>query len=232
MITISIIIFLLLVSPMVFAFMLMRSGYTKSTYSKETNNKFMKVMRDAGLRGEYYTAKKLDNLAGYHKTLINAYIPKVKGGTSEIDVLFIHETGIYVLESKNYSGWIFGNESDKNWTQSFPNGKKQSFYNPIKQNEGHMKAIKNFLNDISESHFKSMIVFSERCELKKVTVHSSDIAVLKREKLKQIIKKEIKNSATVLTKDEIDEIYNKIKPHCHVSDIVKQSHIENVKSLK
>lgn len=192
----------------------------------------MKVMKDTGLRGEYYTAKKLDKLPGYHKMLVNAYIPKAKGGTSEIDVLFIHETGIYVLESKNYSGWIFGNESDKNWTQSFPNRKKQSFYNPIKQNEGHMKALNSLLNHVPDNQFKSMIVFSERCELKKITIQSPTIFVFKRNNLERILKKEIKKSTAVFTKEQVNELYQSLKPYCNVSDSIKQTHIESIQKIR
>ena len=48
-------------------------------------------------------------------------------------MLMIHENGIFVIESKNYSGWLFGDYNQLNWTQSFPNGEKHKFYNPIKQ---------------------------------------------------------------------------------------------------
>ena len=51
----------------------------------------------------------------------------------------IHEKGIFVIESKNYSGWIFGNERDKKWTQVLANGDKNYFFNPILQNKIHIK---------------------------------------------------------------------------------------------
>ena len=44
----------------------------------------------------------------------------------------IHEKGIFVFESKNYSGWIFGSADQLNWTQSLQNGEKHHFYNPIR----------------------------------------------------------------------------------------------------
>ena len=43
--------------------------------------------------------------------LRNIYVPKNNGETSEIDVVFITQKGIFVIESKNYSGWIFGDEN-------------------------------------------------------------------------------------------------------------------------
>ena len=64
------------------------------------------------------------------KMLRNVYIPKGNGETSEIDVLYISRKGIFVFESKNYSGWIFGKESDQYWTVSLPNGQKNILAHP------------------------------------------------------------------------------------------------------
>lgn len=224
--------FLLGFSPFIIMYLVMENKFKNSTYKKETNSKFLEVLKDSGLKGEYYTAKKLEKLPGYHRLLVNAYIPKAKGGTTEIDVLLIHETGVFVFESKNYGGWIFGDEASKNWTQTFPSGKKQRFYNPIKQNIGHINALKSLLSHISEKHFKSIIVFSERCVLKKVTVDSPEIIVIKRESLEKVLIKEINSSNAVFTSEQIDEIYNQIKPYCNVSATVKYSHIENIGNVK
>ena len=73
--------------------------------------------------GEAYTARelKLLNLLGRKgKVLRNVYIPKDNNETSEIDVLFITQKGIFVIESKNYSGWIFGSEKQYKWTMIYP----------------------------------------------------------------------------------------------------------------
>ena len=124
-----------------------------------------------GQRGEKLTARELNlvRLFGRNgKVLRNVYIPKEDGETTEIDLLFITAKGIFVLESKNYSGWIFGSESQHKWTVSFPNGAKERFYNPIKQNRTHCKWLRRYLGD--DTPLFPIVVFSERCELKKITV--------------------------------------------------------------
>jgi len=70
-----------------------------------------------GQFGEYATEFALsnDNLEGYSKTVHNVYLPH-KGKTTELDVLLIHEKGVFVFESKNYSGWIFGSADQQNAT--------------------------------------------------------------------------------------------------------------------
>lgn len=50
--------------------------------------------------------------------IANCYIPKTDGTTAEIDIIMVHPTGVYVFESKNYSGYIFGSLNQKMWTQT------------------------------------------------------------------------------------------------------------------
>lgn len=98
-----------------------------------------------GEYGEFLTLKKIivtcKRFDGYYKILRNIYL-QTKNGTTEVDTILIHETGIYVFESKNYSGWIFGNNKQKEWTQAVDRYTKNRFYNPIWQNEGHISALK------------------------------------------------------------------------------------------
>ena len=58
------------------------------------------------------------------------------GGTTQIDHVFVSVFGVFVVETKNMSGWIFGSERDQDWTQVFPGGRKFKFQNPLRQNYG------------------------------------------------------------------------------------------------
>lgn len=120
-----------------------------------------------GKRGEKLTQRELKlvyALGRKGKTLRNVYIPKGDGETSEIDVMYITQKGIFVIESKNYSGWIFGREQDYKWTVSRKGKRKNQFYNPIKQNATHIKFLSQYLSNTVPLY--SIIAFSERCELK------------------------------------------------------------------
>ncbi len=84
-----------------------------------------------GRRGEKLTEKELKRVGrrGFEGEILrNIYLPKENGETSEVDVVYITQKGIFVIESKNYSGWIFGDEKSQKWTMSFPNGQKNQFY--------------------------------------------------------------------------------------------------------
>ncbi len=116
-------------------YFLILTNYKKTEYYLQTNVSFLRLLIDTGRLGEYYTYKYLKSLEGYKRYLFNVYIPKENGETTEIDVVLLHSSGIYVFESKNYSGWIFGTESQKNWTQTLPVGRGKSqkthFFTPF-----------------------------------------------------------------------------------------------------
>lgn len=74
-----------------------------------------------GRKGEYLIYQQLkDYEAKGGKFLFNCYLPRENNKTTEVDVILISEDGIFAFESKNYSGWIFGNEKSKTWTQTLP----------------------------------------------------------------------------------------------------------------
>lgn len=206
--------------------------FKKTTYYKITKNGFASTIFNLGRNGEYLTYKRLRNYEKKGaKFLFNVYLPREKDETTEIDVLMIASTGIYVFESKNYSGWIFGDEKSKTWTQTLPQGKKshkEHFLNPIMQNKLHIKWLKNFLKN-EDILVHSIIVFSERCELKKVIVTSNDIKVIKRAGIAWTVNKIDKNSPNVLSQKQINEIYEALYPCSQISEEDKEKHIQQIR---
>lgn len=91
----------------------------------------------------------------YH-LLKNVTLP-TDNGTTQIDHILVSKYGVFVIETKNMKGWIFGSPNQKQWTQKiFKHSNK--FQNPIHQNYKHLKTLENCLNIDSESIF-SVIVF-------------------------------------------------------------------------
>lgn len=86
-------------------------------------------------------------------------------GTTQIDHIIVSRYGIFVIETKNMEGWIFGTEDQPRWTQSFRKSKFQ-FQNPLHQNFRHIKALEEFLG-FPTSMFHSIVCFvGETCKLK------------------------------------------------------------------
>lgn len=182
-----------------------------------------------GKRGEKLTEKKLKTVSLFGrkgKVLRNVYLPKDDGTTSEIDVLFITQKGIFVIESKNYSGWIFGDEKGRNWTAMLANGEKNQFYNPILQNRSHLKWMEKFIG--ADIPLFSLIVFSERCELKKITLYSDEIKVIKRNKVYPTVKNIWDKKPDILTDEQVEEVYSKLEQMTHVDEATKAAHIDNI----
>jgi len=92
-----------------------------------------------------------------YKPLNNITI-QTSNGTTQIDHVIVSKFGIFVVETKNMAGWIFGSEKQATWTQSLPGGTKHSFQNPLRQNHRHIKALEEFLN-IGHNMFHSMVMF-------------------------------------------------------------------------
>ena len=185
---------------------------------------------NAGQFGEFATEYALTNknLDGELVVLKNIYVP-TQGKTTEIDLLMIHEKGIFVFESKNYSGWIFGSADQLNWTQSLQNGDKNKLYNPIRQNRTHIKALAAFLEK-PVSEFVSYIVFSERCTLKKVPADTSDVIIVRRPDMLKKLKATLKTTPTKYTFNDIQDIAKKLQPLTNKDDAEKQQHIINIQN--
>lgn len=93
----------------------------------------------------------------------NVIVP-ARNGTTQIDHVIVSPYGIFVVETKNYQGWIFGSANQAQWTQSIY-GKKHRFQNPLRQNYRHIKCLSDYL-DLPEDRFHSVVFFIGDCKLK------------------------------------------------------------------
>jgi len=118
-----------------------------------------------GYIGEKKVASILSSLDDLKYKVINDVVLNINGRTSQIDHLVISRHGIFVIETKNYNGWILGSENSEYWTQVVYKS-KHKFYNPIFQNAGHIKALKSCFKDFPNAKYFSIIVFTSSAEIK------------------------------------------------------------------
>lgn len=78
-------------------------------------------------------------------------------GTTQIDHIFVSRFGIFVVETKNMKGWIFGGEKQPQWTQKLFK-KSFKFQNPLRQNYKHTKTLETIL-DVPADAIRSVVVF-------------------------------------------------------------------------
>ena len=98
-----------------------------------------------------------------YKPIHNVTLPTLDGST-QIDHIFVSRFGIFVVETKNMKGWIFGDEHQAQWTQKIYR-KSFRFQNPLRQNYKHVKALESAL-DVPSAVIHSIVVFAGSAKLK------------------------------------------------------------------
>jgi hypothetical protein len=110
-----------------------------------------------GIFGEFIVNSLLSALPKSDYQLIKDVTLPTSDGTTQIDHIVVSKYGIFVVETKNMKGWIFGTPQQKQWTQKIF---RQSFkfQNPLHQNYKHTKTLKALLN-CEDNKLHSVIVF-------------------------------------------------------------------------
>ncbi|PEU19212.1 MULTISPECIES: nuclease-related domain-containing protein [unclassified Bacillus (in: firmicutes)] len=126
------------------------------------------------------------------------------GDITQIDHVVIAETGVFVIENKNYDGSILGSEKSARWTKAVFI-RKHTFQNPFRQNDMHIKAIKAITK--LQLPFVSIATFHPKCRLKKVSVTSKDKYALYYTELRKCIASYTEKK---LSKEDVQQIYESL----------------------
>ena len=118
--------------------------------------------REKGSRGEMAVSRVLGSLPPGYRVFNNVCLFQ-DGVSSQIDHVVVSVYGIFVIETKNYSGRIYGSEKSERWCEQFY-GQKFFLYNPIRQNYSHVRALEK-LSGMSRDRFIPVVVFLEGVSL-------------------------------------------------------------------
>lgn len=188
-----------------------------------------------GNTGEYLCAYAIEGsgLAGQGRLYRNLIVPtgpRSRLETTEIDVVLLHPSGIYVIESKNYSGWIFGKADQPNWTVCLNRNTKERVPNPIRQNNGHISALMRVL-DLPREAFVSLIVFSERCELKRIPDDTDSMLIIHRNRIVKMIKETSGRRGVIFTSEQMEDYRRALDSVSTLSTAdARAHHVENLKA--
>lgn len=169
-----------------------------------------------GKRGEnkvgFVIGKTIENV----QYVINDLILVNEGMSSQIDHIVINPRGIFVIETKNYSGEIYGSESQHEWTQVLAYGKvKNKLYNPLKQNATHVYNVKKIVGKLP---VYSLVVFVQNN-----TRHIDANGVIPLRALRRALQ----SGETVLTLKQMQTAYNLLLSN--ESGISTQEHVHNIR---
>ena len=173
-----------------------------------------------GKKGELMVSMSLDRLPKEQYRVFNDIILPTRYGTTQIDHIVVSPFGIFVIETKNYKGWIYGGENSENWTQNIW-GNKYTLRNPLKQNHGHVKALKTIL-EVPETAIIPIVVFSNRAD---ISVQTNQW-VINRVNLRSVIKR---YQTEVFPLEQIDDLCSKIELARKTDKEAKKQHVRNVK---
>lgn len=155
-----------------------------------------------GFFGEKSVAFFLSRLDPTKYKVINNTMLQTGSGTTQIDHIVVSNYGIFVIETKNYQGWILGNEFDEYWTQVIYK-RRERIHNPIKQNYGHIQALKEVLSEYTDVNYISIVAFTTKADLK-VKVNTDVVYTVN---LPKVISK---YSSEIISNHVKEQIYEKL----------------------
>ena len=179
-----------------------------------------------GQRGEERVQRALGGDVDGVQYLINDItLADDNGQTSQIDHVFVNKNGIWVIETKTYSGMIFGSENNSHWTQVLAYGhEKNTFYNPIKQNNTHLYRLGKQLKPSIKLH--GVVVFaSPDVDIKKVS--ASGVC-----RVKNLYNYVSQETDVHLTPDQITHYRNCLIALKCSNQVSKEEHVENIHKMQ
>ncbi len=189
----------------------------------------LKSPRFKGKFGESIVARSLRNRLDpeVYKVLNNVMIPDQAGGTTQIDHVVFSPFGVFVIETKNMKGWIFGNANSATWTQTIYRS-KHKFQNPFRQNYKHIKCLAE-LTGLDERHLIHVIVFIGDCTMKTrenlpkaLVTNGRELAAFIKRHQDAVLPVDVLQAAmTRLTGGRVANTYSNKRSHvAHVREIV------------
>ncbi|MDJ0908344.1 MAG: NERD domain-containing protein [Woeseiaceae bacterium] len=166
---------------------------------------YLKSPRVRGARGESKVSRRLDLFlpGGSYEIFNDVTLPTARSST-QIDHIVVSPFGVFVIETKNYSGWIFGSARSKHWTQVLYK-KKYKLFNPLWQNAHHVKAVRRFLT-LPASYIFSVVVFVGNAKIKTKRKLPSNVIYLRQLRSHVRSKRE-----RILSKREVASITRKLR---------------------
>lgn len=195
--------------PIILLLMFFRTPYIKGLFGELLVNLTVNLRLD---KNKYHLLK-------------NITLP-TEDGTTQIDHIIVSQYGVFVIETKNMNGWIFGGEYQKTWTQKIYKHSSK-FQNPLHQNYKHTKTIASLLG-LDENKIFSIVTFvgesTFKTEMpKNVTQGGRFISFINAKTTKLLSKHEVEKIIHMIEDGQLSKSRKTDKEHVlHVKDIVKE----------
>lgn len=185
-----------------------------------------RLIPSKGKVGEKVVSVKLERLPKDEYRVLNNVTLPTANGSSQIDHLVVSIYGIFVVETKNYNGWIYGGEHSEYWVQNIY-GHKYQFYNPILQNVGHVRALRRVLSDYESLPIVPIVAFSGKASIK---VKVEDAYVVYWSQIREVIHQ---YAERYLNWDQVESICKKIQSiQMDPTKTTAKQHIRNIQNIQ
>ncbi len=201
-----------------------RYEFYQSEYNIATGLTYRKVMNNKGYYGEYLTYRRLKKYARYGFVLADIYIPKSDSRYTEVDIVLLSRKGVIVVEVKNRSGFIIGDEINQSFVQMTESKVRHEIYNPIWQNRGHVAAVQDLLNIKNPRLYNSLIVFGPETNNISVELASDNLDVILIKDLKKYIKR-FNRLDDALTEQQVQAAYETLYKYCVASKSTRSKQV-------
>ncbi|CDO02946.1 Nuclease-related domain protein [Oceanobacillus picturae] len=210
----------------------------QSNESDRKRNNNQRVATRKGEIGEHKIDIQLSQLPKEYKYLNDIMIenPKSISGYSQIDHLVITPYGIFVIETKNYQGTIYGGKNRKTW---LVNGKFKML-SPIVQNYGHIEALKKYVDEQYHNKFFSIVSFTKRCTLKIDSelrdIHSDELVIydlyLSESIQRKVSINKLKFKEALLTEQDQSAVYKEFTEANITDPKIREMHTTRINEKK
>ena len=153
----------------------------------------------------------------------NLIVPSTHSVSTQIDHIVVSRFGIFVIETKDNAGWVFGSKNNENWTLTYRGGQKFVMRNPVWQNYGHVETLKKLL-PFAEDYFINLVVFTGIGTFKTERISN----VVYSHELVQNIKSHTK---PIISQQRLMMAIGKLSYLCQTIDLSDLDHKTNLKKL-
>lgn len=184
---------------------------------------YLGTPRGKGRFGEWRVRRIIGRTKKGKRYVINDFMFVCGGKSVQIDHIVINKNGVYVIETKNYSGTVYGTDAQKYWLQVLPHGRgRKRIYSPVKQNAAHiyrLAAIFPF-----KVYFTSIVVFVQNNTKKLTSSTAVPISVLKK-------RLALPQKPKPYTESEMERLYLALK-EAQTEEVSLENHISVIKKAR
>lgn len=201
-----------------------KKGFLSSVFA----SKYGSRAEYLGEFGERRVSSFLEDLPCEDYWVFNDLLICDRNYTTQIDHIIISRFGVFVIETKNVHGKVYGSGNAEFWTQYLPDWgysidgstQKHQMRNPIWQNAGHIKSLRRLVFD-NDIPVYGIVVFPYETELNV----NADQPVMKMMNVVPFIKN---RQDEVLSSKQMDYYRKRLLEVSNTSESARKYHLENV----